>query len=86
MAALAIAQAIKNLIARTAIQKIGNKPNVFIKKNGKFQAVPVRLGRSDDENIEILSGLKNEQIYVKRGAFTLKANLQKGQLGDGHNH
>lgn len=74
------------LVAKTSIQTIGKSPNVFIKEGEEFKAIPVQLGREDDQNVEILSGLKEGQDYVKQGAFTLKADLEKGQLGDGHNH
>lgn len=74
------------LVARSAIQIVNDLPNIFIKKDNKYTAVPVKLGRKDDNNIEIISGLNIGQVYVKKGAFTLKADIGKGQFGDGHNH
>jgi len=74
------------LCARGAIQIINHLPHVFIMENGKFIALAVELGRRDERNVEVTAGLKKGQIYVKAGAFTLKADLGKSLLSDGHNH
>lgn len=74
------------MIARTAIQVIEGQNMVFVKEGEEFHAVPIELGRSDLENIEVLSGLSDGQEYVRRNSFTLKAELGKESFGDGHGH
>ena len=37
-------------------------------------------------SLEIENGLKVDEHYASKGAFTLKAQLSKGAFGDGHNH
>ncbi len=77
---------VPTMIARTAIQVIEGQNTVFVKEGEEFHAVPIELGRSDLENIEVLSGLSDGQEYVKKNAFTLKAELGKESFGDGHGH
>ena len=36
--------------------------------------------------VEVLDGLEPGEKYVTKGGFTLKAELQKEQFGDGHGH
>jgi len=44
------------------------------------------LGKADRQRVEILSGLMPGERYVIKGGFTLKAELGKDSLGDGHGH
>lgn len=74
------------MIARSAIQVIEGENTVFVKEGEEFHAVPVELGRSDLESIEVLSGVSEGQEYVSKNAFTLKAELGKESFGDGHGH
>ena len=78
------------VIPRSAIQTIGNKPVVFllVEKPGEEEFTPrhVSLGRSDEESVEILSSLRPGDRYVSEGAFVLKAEMNKGSFGGGHEH
>jgi len=75
------------VIPLTALQTLKGKTVVFIQhENGDFEAQPVTLGHRDFQQVEVLSGLKAGQIYVSQNAFTLKAQLQKGEFGEGHHH
>ena len=47
---------------------------------------PIQTGRRTGRRVEITDGLSSGERYVARGAFTLKAELGKGSLSDGHAH
>jgi cobalt-zinc-cadmium efflux system membrane fusion protein len=74
------------VVPKTALQTVEDETVVFIKTAEGFTPQPVKLGRTNTVNVEIVSGLKPGQTYVSKGAFTLKAQLSKGAFGDGHNH
>lgn len=74
------------VVPKTALQTVEDETVVFIKTAEGFAPQPVKLGRTNTVNVEIVSGLKPGQTYVSKGAFTLKAQLSKGAFGDGHNH
>ena len=66
------------LVANDDIQTIENQPVVFVEQNGKFVLKNVGIGRSDATRSEIRTGLAAGARYVTRGAFILKAELNKG--------
>jgi cobalt-zinc-cadmium efflux system membrane fusion protein len=74
------------VVPKTALQDTDGKPTVFIKTEDGFSPEPVTIGRSNSRYAEITSGISLGQLYVKRGAFTLKAQLSKGAFGGGHAH
>jgi len=74
------------LVPKTAIQTVEDKPSVFVKTDEGFVLQPVTVGRSNETHVEITSGIKPGTLYVKSGAFTLKAQLSKRAFGDGHAH
>jgi cobalt-zinc-cadmium efflux system membrane fusion protein len=59
---------------------------VFVYENGGFELNRVVTGRSDGEVIEIIGGLKAGETIVVKGAFSLKAELEKSELDSGHSH
>ncbi len=71
---------------KTALQTYEGKTIVFVKTNEGFQPSQVTIGRSSDTSVEIISGLMENQEYVTKGAFTLKAELSKGEFESGHSH
>ena len=73
-------------VPTTAIQTIGEVPVVFVKDEDGFEPHPVHVGRRGPHAVEITDGLVPGDQYVARGAFTLKAELQRGELGEGHGH
>jgi cobalt-zinc-cadmium efflux system membrane fusion protein len=67
------------LVPRAALQTIGGEQVVFVRTPNGFQRRVVTTGRSDEQNVEITSGLSaGEQIAVKN-TFLLKAELGKGE-------
>lgn len=66
-------------VPRTALQTIGGEQVVFLRTSNGFQKRVVATGRSDEQDVEITSGLSaGEQIAVKN-TFLLKAELGKGE-------
>jgi cobalt-zinc-cadmium efflux system membrane fusion protein len=73
-------------VPRSAIATIDGQPAVFVREKGEFRPRPVREGRSDRVHVEIEEGLSAGETYVRKGAFTLKAELEKSGFGHGHAH
>ena len=76
----------KVLIPKTALETVNDQPVVFVKDEHGIESVPVQIGKKNNHSVEILSGLKIGQKYVKKGGFILKAQLEKGSFGGGHSH
>ena len=73
-------------IPKAAIQSFNNSPVVFVQEGENFQPRPVKLGRENSKYVQVLSGVSEGDSYVAQGAFTLKALIQKSQMGEGHGH
>jgi cobalt-zinc-cadmium efflux system membrane fusion protein len=66
-------------VPHAAIQTIGGKRVVFVRTPNGFEKRVITTGRSDDQAVEITSGLSaGEEIAVKN-SFLLKAELGKGE-------
>ncbi len=71
----------------SALQKIAGKNIIFIQlDDGDFAPKPVQIGHKGQQKVEILQGLNPGQTYVSQNAFVLKAQMQKGEFGEGHSH
>ncbi len=73
-------------IPTTAIQTVGEVPVVFVSDEGGFEPRPIRIGRRGPHFVEVTNGLEPGEEFVSAGGFTLKAELQRGELGEGHGH
>lgn len=61
-----------------AIHKIEGEDFVFLKlEDGNFQAKPVEVGKTIDDQVEIISGLEIEDKVVTEGSFILKSEYLK---------
>jgi cobalt-zinc-cadmium efflux system membrane fusion protein len=70
-------------VPHTAIQTIGGERVVFVRTPNGFEKRVITTGRSDDQAVEITSGLSaGEEIAVKN-SFLLKAELGKGEAAGG---
>jgi len=70
------------LVPHSAIQRIDFDKVVFVRTEAGFEKREIKVGRSDDDSVEILSGLKaGEQIAVAN-SFLLKAELGKSEAAD----
>jgi len=76
------------LVPKRAVQSIGGKSVVFVPGEGGFLERVVTTGRSDEDHVEITSGLSPEDRYVIDGAFELKATLMTDSMDShaGHGH
>jgi membrane fusion protein, heavy metal efflux system len=79
----------EELAIRTeAIQREGDKTIVFLPKDdepGAFEVREIEIGAETEGYTSVLSGLKLGEKVVTKGSFVLKAQLQKGDLGE-HGH
>ena len=74
------------LVPGSAVQMLEDHPVVFVETEEGFVPQPVRIGRANPTHSEIVAGLEPGQPYVSRGAFVLKAQLEKDAFGEGHAH
>ena len=76
------------VVPHDAVQSIEGEDVVFIEHEGTFEIVPVKAGRRDRTNVEVLSGLEAGQRYVAGGAFQIKATVITSDLDPhaGHGH
>ena len=64
-------------VRNEALQDHEGKQVVFIKEKDGFEPRPVKLGRSDGEYTEVLSGVKAGETYASKNSFIIKAELGK---------
>ena len=70
-----------------AVQRDGEEFVVFVAQgNNRFARHEVEVGRSAGGLTEILSGLASGDTVVVEGAFLLKSEASKEQMGAGHEH
>jgi cobalt-zinc-cadmium efflux system membrane fusion protein len=75
------------VVTRSAVQRDGEESIVFVAAGpGRFERRVVTLGRQSGELIEILSGLAPADGVVVEGAFLLKSEASKEEMGAGHSH
>jgi len=74
----------KLAVEKTAIQTMGEQVGVFVKDNGKYTFAPIVPGRSDDNFIEVLSGLSANQKYVSVNSYLIKADIEKSEAEHEH--
>ena len=75
------------MVPKTAVLKIGDEIVVFCIHEGEIEEHEVVLGRSDDFNIEIVSGLEEGEEYVAIGGFIIKSEMAKDSFAHaGHGH
>ncbi len=76
------------VVPKNAVQNIDGENVIFVSNNGNFKPVPVVLGQSDKNNVEIISGVKPGTSYVNKGAFELKAQIITSNMDPhaGHGH
>ncbi len=86
-AATANANATELVVPEAAMQRVGERHLVFVadeKEPGHFQARTVEVGGESNGYRRITGGLKAGERVVTQGSFTLKAQMLKGEMGEGH--
>jgi cobalt-zinc-cadmium efflux system membrane fusion protein len=69
--------------ARTAVTEIAGKSFVFVRQpDGDFELHEVSLGEANLGQIQVLSGLREGELVVVQGAFTLKSAVLRGSLSE----
>jgi cobalt-zinc-cadmium efflux system membrane fusion protein len=71
-------------VAATALQTYRDWDVVFLNDGSVFQAMPVELGRHDQNRVEITAGLTAGQRYAAENSFIVKADV--GKSGASHDH
>lgn len=74
------------VVPKTAIETIDGEKVVFVKNDDGFEMREITIGKTNDVNVEVIEGLKPGDIFVSKNGFTLKAELLKDEMGDGHGH
>jgi cobalt-zinc-cadmium efflux system membrane fusion protein len=76
------------VVPQDALQTFKGRRVVFVPGDapGEFRLVPVDVGQTVDGNrVVILSGITPGSRIVTAGAFALRSELSKGEIGeDGH--
>lgn len=67
-------------IPRAALQMVNGAPVVFVRTEGGFVKREVEIGTSDDDAVEVVSGLKPGETIAATNTFVLKGELGKADL------
>jgi len=74
------------VVPRSALITMGDQVVVFVQTDEGFTPHRVTVGRENETQAAITEGLTPGVRYVARGGFALKAELEKGEPGEGHGH
>lgn len=74
------------VVPAEAVQEVEGRASVFVEEEGAFEARAVTLGLKNAVEVQVLSGLEPGEPVVVKGAFTLKSELAKAEMGEGHAH
>lgn len=72
------------LIDNRAIQVMEGKKVIFVKNEQGFEVRVISLGLSDRQFSQVLSGLKQNEIYAVKNSYLLKAELEKSSAEHHH--
>jgi cobalt-zinc-cadmium efflux system membrane fusion protein len=75
---------VKAAVRRSAIQTFRAWKVVFLNVGDVYEIRPLTLGRSDDEWVEVISGIEPGARYVTENSYTVKADILKS--GASHDH
>jgi len=70
-------------VPEAALQDLDGKKVLFVTENGtEFVPRTIEPGRTSGGKVEVTGGLKEGERYAADGAFLLKSELKKGELGE----
>lgn len=72
------------VVPKEAVQKIKGENAIFVQCGDHFELCRVKVGKMDEERVEIIAGLKEGECYASRNAFCLKADYEKEELEHEH--
>jgi multidrug efflux pump subunit AcrA (membrane-fusion protein) len=74
---------VKLAVKLVALQKLQDRNVIFVRTADKFEAREVALGGRDDEQVEVVFGLSEGDVYAARNSFIVKSELVKtAEQGD----
>lgn len=74
-------------LPRSALQRDGDRHVVFVALGDRrFESRTVTLGTQGSDYVRVLDGLREGETVVTEGAFILKSEAAKHQMGGGHSH
>jgi len=74
------------VVSKNALQLVDGHIVVFVREKKGFRAQAITTGLQNGQYVEIISGLHQGQEYISKGAFMLKAEIEKESFGDDHGH
>ncbi|HIL81542.1 MAG: efflux RND transporter periplasmic adaptor subunit [Myxococcales bacterium] len=77
---------VKSAVPKSAIYSMGNETVVFVVGSHGYKPRPVTLGLRDDYHAEVTGQIKPGENVVVAGGFTVKSELMRAELPDGHGH
>jgi cobalt-zinc-cadmium efflux system membrane fusion protein len=70
------------VVPRGAVQTVDGQPFVFVeKKAGEYAMRPIERGDQIENDVEVLRGVSPDDSIVSDGAFILKSEVLKSQMG-----
>jgi len=71
-------------VPREAVQRIGRESVVFVRAaDGRYEPRVVVVGRSQARLVEVRGDLREDDPVAVEGAFLLKTELLRGEIGAG---
>ncbi len=74
------------VVPSSAVQTMDDHPIVFVPTPEGFVPRRIQIAAETDSLVAIADGLAPGEPVVVQGAFTLKAELEKEEIGEGHGH
>jgi len=71
-------------VPQDAIQTVNEQTVVFVRDGQRFEPRPVRIGHSDGQWVEVLSGLKPGEQVAGRNSYVVKAEQGKSEAEHDH--
>jgi cobalt-zinc-cadmium efflux system membrane fusion protein len=81
---LLTAKPVSIAIKSSALQTLENRTVVFVRVGEKFEARDVELGERDAEQVEVVFGMLEGDIYAAKNSFVIKAEMAKGAASHEH--
>ena len=71
----------------SAVQRDGERTIAFVQEGERrYERRTLRIGAQTDEIVEVIEGLSPGDLVVVEGAFLLKSEAAKEEMGGGHSH
>lgn len=71
-------------VKTSALQTYENRTVIFVRVGDKFEVRDVEVGDRDPEQVEVLFGLVEGDVYAAKNSFVIKAELAKGSASHDH--